>query len=172
MNNACIFATAFLFIVFVYPARGAPLPAGLDKIAEYAGTWKTETGHFDTLFSKAGRDSATIKNDCWRSGDYYACDQYLNGKSKALLIYTYDAKDDTYTVYPITAGEDDVQTGKLIIHGNVWTFPWETKEKGKIVYFRVTNIFTALDTIEYREEYSLDKAHWYPMAQGYERKLP
>ena len=172
MNKSYIFAAASLLIVFAFPARGGSLPTGLDKIAVYAGNWKTETGHFGTPYSKAGKESATITNDCWRSGDYYACHQYVDGKSKVLLIFTYNAKVDTYTVYPISAGENKVQSGKLIIHGNVWTFPWETKVKGKTTYFHVINVFTALDTIEYREEYSMDKVHWYPMAQGYEKKQP
>ncbi|MGA9854919.1 MAG: hypothetical protein WBR29_06565 [Gammaproteobacteria bacterium] len=172
MNKPFILTLIICLLIFPAAFWAAPLPTGLDKLAVYAGTWKTETGHFDTPFSKAGKDSATIKNDCWRSGDYYACNQYLNGKSKVLLIYTYDAKHDTYTVYPIVAGDANVQPDKLIIHGNVWTFPWETKEKGKTIYFHVIDAFTAIDTIEHREEYSMDKVRWYPMAQGYEKKLP
>ena len=64
-----------------------------------------------------------------------------------------------------------VPPGKLLIHGNIWTFPWETQEKGKTTYFRVINIFTAADTISYREEFSTDNVHWFPMAQGYEKKI-
>jgi len=172
MNKPCIFTMIFFLIVIALPVCSAPLSTGLGKISVYAGTWKTDTGHFDTPFSKAGKESATIRNDCWRSGDYYVCNQYVNGKSKVLLVFTYNSKDDTYTIYPIFTGDYAVQPGKLIIHGNVWTFPWETKEKGKATYFHVINVFTALDTIEYREEYSMDKLHWYPMAQGYEKKLP
>ncbi|MDE2091588.1 MAG: hypothetical protein KGJ08_06800 [Gammaproteobacteria bacterium] len=172
MNKPCVITALIFIFVCASPVLGTPLPTGLEKIAVYAGTWITETGHFATPYSKVGKDSATIKNDCWRSGDYYACNQYVNGKSRALLIYTYDAKDNTYTVYPVVAGKDDVQTSKLIIHGNIWTFPWDTKEKGKTTYFRVINVFTAPDTIEHREEYSLDRVHWYPMAQGYENKIP
>jgi hypothetical protein len=172
MRYSCIFIAICLCSISAPAVTGAVLGTGLDKLAVYAGTWKTETGHFMTLFSKAGKDSAAIKNDCWRSGDYYICGQYVNGKSKDLLVYTYDSKDGTYTIYPIVAGDQNVQPAKLIIHGNVWTYPWETNDKGKRTYFRIINVFTAPDTIEHREEYSIDKIHWYPMAQGYEKKLP
>jgi hypothetical protein len=171
MKTPYVFTGIFLLFVFASPALSAPLATGLDKLAAYAGTWQTETGHFETLFSKAGKNSATIKNDCWRSGDYYACHQYVDGQSKVLLVYTYDSKADTYTVYPIVTGDHDIQPAKLIIRGNVWTFPWETKEKGRTTYFHVINVFTAADTISYREEYSMDKVHWYPMAQGYEKRV-
>jgi len=172
MNKTGRFIATLSLAAVTALIHAAPLPTGLGKIAAYAGTWKTETGHFDTPYSKAGKDSATIRNDCWRSGDYYACHQYVNGDSKALLVFTYDAKNDRYTVYPIVAGGDAVQPGRLLIHGNIWTFPWETQEKGKTTYFRVINIFTAADTISYREEFSTDNVHWFPMAQGYEKKLP
>jgi hypothetical protein len=171
MKKSCIFISILSLFSTVAPATAAAFATGLDRLAAYAGTWMTEVGHFETPFSKAGKNSATIKNDCWLSDNYYVCNHYINGNSKTLLVYTYDPKDDTYTVYPIIAGENEVRPGKLIIHGNVWTFPWDKKEKGKTIYFRVTNVFTAVDTIEYREEYSMDSMHWYPMAQGYEKKL-
>ncbi|MDE2235828.1 MAG: hypothetical protein KGL13_00455 [Gammaproteobacteria bacterium] len=172
MQKSRIFLVVFSLTVFSGPLHAAPLPTGLGKLAAYAGTWKTEVGHFDTPYSKTGTDSAILKNDCWRSGGFYACHQYVNGESKALLVFTYDAKERVYSVYPVVADGGAVQPGKLIIHGNVWTFPWELQEKGRTVYFHVINIFTATDTIEYREEYSMDNLHWYPMAQGYDKKQP
>ncbi len=172
MHKPRTFALLACLAIISLPVYAKPLPTGLDKIAAFAGTWKTEIGHFITPYSKTGKDSSILKNDCWRSGDFYACHRYVNGKSKVLLIYTYDAKNDSYTVYPICSGENKVSPGLLTNHGNVWTFPWERQEKGRTVYFHVINIFTATDTIEYREEYSMDKLHWYPMAQGYEKKQP
>ena len=172
MQKSRIFLMVFSLTVFSGPLHAAPVPTGLGKLAAYAGTWKTEVGRFTTPYSKTGRDTATIRNDCWRSGIYYACHQYLNGVSKVLLIYTYDAKDGRYTVYPIYAGEEEISPGTLSIQGNVWTFPWKSEENGRTVYFHVINVFTAVDTIEYREEYSMDNLHWYPMAQGFEKKLP
>jgi hypothetical protein len=167
-----LFATLVCAAITASPVFASPVLTGLDKIQMYAGSWKSEVAHFDTLFSKAGRDTAIIRNDCWRSGTYYVCNQYIDGDSKALLVYTYDSKDGTYSIYPIVANGGAVQPGKLIIRGNVWTFPWEEKEKDKTIYFHVINVFTSVDAIEYREEYSTDNEHWYPMAQGYEKKLP
>lgn len=171
MNRTCLLLVSAFIALLASTAVAAPLPTGLDKLQMYAGTWKAEIGHLDTPYSKVGEDSTTIKNDCWRSGDYYVCNQYVDSKQKVLLVYTYDAKDNTYTVYPIMAGVDTVQPGKLIIHANAWFYPWETTEKGQTTYFHVIHIFTAPDTIEYREEYSRDQRHWAPMAQGFENKI-
>ncbi len=143
---------------------------GIDTIQAYAGTWKTQTEHFDTAYSKAGKESSTLRNDCWKSGGFYACNQYVNGESKALIVFTYDDKDKTYTTYPIPVGGNSAGKGKLLIEGNVWTYPWEDTEQGKTTYFRVVNVFTAPGKIEYRQEFSTDKVKWTLMAKGTEVK--
>lgn len=152
----------------------ACLPAfsaeGLDRIAAYAGNWKITTEHLDTPFSKAGKESTTLHNDCWRSAEFYACNQFVDGESKALIVFTYNAKEDVYTTYPIPAGGGQPGSGKLIIRGNEWTYPWESVEGGKTTFFRVVNVFTAPDAIEYRQEFSTDRSHWTLMARGSEKK--
>src|SRR5579871_755066 len=112
---------------------------GVEKIEAYQGTWKIETEHLDTRFSKAGKESSTLRNDCWRSAGFFVCDQFVNGESKALIAFTYDPKDEIFHSYSVPAGGEGGGGGKLVIKGNVWTFPWEQKEDGKTVYFRVVN---------------------------------
>ncbi len=153
-------------------AQATAAPDGVGKIQAYAGTWHTEIQHLDTPFSKASKESKTLKNDCWRSVGFFACDQIVDGDSKALIVFLYNAKNDTYTTYPIPADGGDAGSGKLLIRGNVWTFPWESKDNGKTTYFRVTNTFTSPGTIEFRQEYSEDQQHWTTMATGRETKQP
>jgi len=146
-------------------------PVGIEKIAAYQGTWKIETEHFNTRFSKAAKESSTLRNDCWRSAGFFVCDQFVNGESKDLIVFSYDAKDDSYGSYSVPAGGGEGGSGKLLIKGNVWTFPWQDKQDGKTVYFQVVNTFTAPGTIEYRQEFSEDKVHWTVTAKGIEHKL-
>ena len=161
----------FLTGIVLCACAAAESPAGIEKILAYQGTWKIETEHFNTRFSKAAKESSTLRNDCWRSGGFFVCDQFVNGESKDLIVFTYDAKDDTYGSYSVPAGGGEGGSGKLIVKGNVWTFPWEDKQDGKTVYFQVVNTFTAPGTIEYRQEFSEDKVHWTVTAKGLERKL-
>jgi hypothetical protein len=160
---ACSLATAFL-------ALAASQPAGIDKIAAYKGTWKVETEYFATAHSKARKEFRTLENACWHSSRYYVCDQLVDGLSQAIIVYTYDEQKDEYTTYPIPPNGGPPRTGKLIIKDNVWTFPWEEEKAGKTTYYQVVNVFTAPRTIEYRQEFSDDKAHWTVMAKGIERK--
>ena len=145
-------------------------PSGIDAIRAYEGTWDINIEHFDTAHSKASHEHTLLRNDCWKSGGYFACHQYVNGDSKVLLVFTFDPGTNTYTSYQIPPGGGDSGSGKLRIEGNVWTFPWQSAEGGQITYFHVVNVFTASDRIEFRQEYSPDNVHWTVMAKGSEKK--
>lgn len=152
------------------PAANPPDKAGIDAIRAYEGTWDITIDHLDTAQSKASHDKSTLHNDCWKSGGYFACNQYVNGESKVLLVFTYDESKRVYTSYQIPPGGAEPGSGKLIIEGNVWTYPWQVDEGGKTTYFRVVNTFQGPDTIEFRQEFSTDNSHWTLMAKGLEHK--
>jgi hypothetical protein len=156
------------------PQSSAPtptLPSGVDVIAAYAGTWNTEVEHLDTKFSKAGKETTILRNDCWRSGEYFSCHQYVDDKPVVLLVFTYNAKDDVYYSYIIPPDGSDPHKGTLLVKGNTWTFPWEGKDDaGKQYYFQVVNVWSSAGTIDYRQEFSDDKLHWTVSARGHETK--
>jgi hypothetical protein len=156
---------------FLMTAAPPDEPKGVDVLWAYAGTWKVETEHFDTAQSKAGHEKATLRNACWKDGGYLACNQYVDGESKILLVFTYNEKGNTYTSYQIPQGGGEPGTGKLLIDGNVWTFPWQVTDGDKTTYFRVVNVFDSPGKIEFRQEFSLDKLHWTITAKGLETKV-
>lgn len=154
------------------PVIGVQQPtAGIDAVMAYAGTWKIEGERFTTAHSDAGKEDSTLRNDCWKSGAYVACNQYVNGASKVLLVFTYNDEHKLYTSYPIPQTGEPVSSGRLQIIGNVWTFPWAVPQGNQITYFHVVNVFTSPDHIEYAQEFSTDNVHWTKMAQGKETKI-
>jgi len=162
LAGACLMGAGF---------AGAAESGGIDAIQAYAGTWKMQMVRFDTAFSKAGHESTTVHNECWKNGGFFVCNQYVNGESKALIVFAYSDKDKTYSTYPIpVGGGGSAGKGKLVIDRNVWTYPWENTEEGKTTYFRVVNVFTGPGTIEYRQEFSADQVKWTLMAKGTEVK--
>lgn len=161
-----------LFAAALFTASLASAATGIDKISAYNGTWKSQTVSFATPYSKPGKESLTIKNQCWRTANYYACEQFVDGKSSALSVYTYNSKDDVYSVYGVPSDGSDAHRGKLIIKDNVWTFPWQEQQQGKTIYFQVVNVFTSPTTIEYRQEFSSDNIHWTVMSKGSEQRQP
>ena len=144
---------------------------GVDVVLAYAGTWKVEMEHLDTAHSKASHEKTTLRNACWKNGLYLACNQYVDGESKVLIVFTYNAKENIYTSYQIPSNGGESGSGKLLIDGNVWTFPWQLTEGDKTTFYRVVNVFAAPDRIEFRQEFSADKVHWTVMATGTETKL-
>jgi hypothetical protein len=175
MKNLIVLFVGSLVAGFgLFPAASAAppeTPTGVDVIWAYAGAWKIEIEHLDTAQSKASHETTSLRNACWKDGGYLACNQYVNGESKVLIVFTYNAKNNSYTSYQIPGDGGGSGSGKLLIEGNVWTFPWQVTEGDKTTYFRVVNVFEAPDRIQYRQEFSSDKVHWTVTAKGLETKV-
>ncbi len=150
---------------------GVAPAGGIEPLAAYAGTWRIHITHYKTRYSKARTETSLLKNDCWRSAGFYACDQIVDGVSRALIVYTYDAKAAVYHSQVLLPGGGLPSSGTLMIAGNTWTFPWQDKDGKRTVYLRVVNIFVNRNTIKYRQEFSFDKIKWVLAASGGERRL-
>jgi hypothetical protein len=166
MNRKTLLGSLIALLIITRAGAG-----GVEVLSAYTGMWKSEVTSFDTAYSKAGKRSSTLRNDCWRGGDYFACHQIVDGESKALVVFTFDQKNN-YSSYPITIGTDTVHAGTLVITDKTWTFPWEISENSKTMHFRVVNVFVTPNTIDYSKEYSEDGQHWVTMEKGRENKLP
>lgn len=164
---AFVFAS---FSVLAQPAPQAPSSSGIDTVMAYAGTWKVQGERFATAFSNAGKEDSTLRNECFKTGAYVVCNQFVNGESKVLLIFTYSDQQKMYTAYHVTQGGDPAGSGRLQIIGNVWTFPWQVTATGSTTYFHVVNVFTDPSHIQYQQEFSTDNVHWTTMAKGFETK--
>lgn len=166
MRSLCL-----LFLLNLSSVALAAEPQGLDRLAAYAGEWDATMSHLDTPYSKTGDEHHRLFNDCWRSDTFYVCRQSVDGKSVALLVFTYDAAADRYASYPVVPGSDSAHAGVLLIHGQEWVFPWDATEQGKTTHFRVVNTWSTPDRIEFRQEYSADGEHWTLMATGHETRI-
>lgn len=165
---ACL-AAAVLALSSQAHAQSQPDP--VMTLWAYQGIWKTDIQHLDTPYSKAGHESSMLRNECWKSGQYVACRQIVNGESKVVIVFTCsDARN--CTSYQIPPDGGDAGSGKLIIDGDTWTFPWSATDHGKTTWFRVVNVWSSRDTIEFRQEFSTDQQHWSPMATGHETRFP
>jgi hypothetical protein len=151
-------------------ADQAPAPEGLEKLKVFSGAWRSESENFDTIFSHAAKVSSLLANECSVKGNFYVCDQSVNGQSRVLLVFAH-AGGDTYGVTYIPADGGHAITGALIVVDNTWTYPGQQSKLGQITYFRTVDIFTDADTIEFREEFSTDNQHWTLMAKGHETRV-
>lgn len=147
--------------------------SGLEKLKVLAGTWKSDGQAYDTEFSKAAKDTSTLNNDCWQSGEFYACDQIVNGASRALIIFTFNAKDGTYNNYAVQAGGAPARPGGILtIEGNTWTYSQRPDPDAKPPFFRTVNVFDGDSTIHYKLEFTRDNKTWTTTRDGVERRQP
>ena len=176
LTNAAIAATPAAPKAAATPAKSAaatPSAAAGDVtvFARYAGSWLMELHRVETPYSKPSNETMTLKNDCWHSEIFYVCDQIIDGTPKALIVFFYNADEKTFGSFPITATSDNMHPGQVIVDGKTVTFPWQINDNGKGVFMRIVNTFTTPDTIEVRQEYSLDGEKWLAMATGVERRV-
>jgi hypothetical protein len=149
--------------------------SGLDKLAVYDGSFEIKATYFKTPYGEAHAEDGVVLTRCWRSTDFYSCNQ--SGKmigQPQLVVYTYDAKKDEYWVYFIPNNAEHLTSGmRLTTDGKVWTYFAKLKDpKGKEVYLRNINTFTSPDVIDYEEDYSIDGVKWTPMDKGRETRVP
>jgi hypothetical protein len=155
------------------PGSAAPAaPAtGIDAIYAYAGTWKASIEQVKTPYSQARHETNTLHNDCWKSGQYLACRQIVDGDSKVLLVFTCRTDGHTCSSYQVPANGAAPGSGALLLHGNTWIFPWSFAKNGKTIHFRVLNTWSSPRTIEFRQEFSSDGIHWTRIATGREFRI-
>lgn len=151
--------------------KAEQLNPDLDAIWRYAGSWQINIETLDSPYGKASKQASNLHNDCWRSGAYVACRQIVDGDPKILIVFTCGKPDHTCTSYQVPSNGGSASSGTVHLEGDTWTFPWQTSDKsGKTTYFRVVNVWSSPTTIEYRQEYSTDQAHWTKTASGHEVK--
>jgi len=152
-------------------ANAAESGAEVDTFARLAGTWKMQMTYVESAHSKARTESMTVKNDCWRSDFFYVCNQIIDDKSRALIVFFYDPVAKRYGSYPIAVGADTVHPANVLVDEKSITFPYDIQDNGKTVHMRITNTFKTPDTLDFKQEYSEDGQKWVTMATAVEQRV-
>jgi hypothetical protein len=134
----------------VSPAQDAYAPLRL-----YDGTW-TVTMH-DASSGKTNTDS--LMNTCSLLKPFYVCQQTVNGKAGALVIFVPDAPGHYYTQNVQPEGWATGR-GELTIEGDHWTYMGHSDDNGKTTWYRTANDFTGPDRIHFESAQSPDGKTW------------
>lgn len=144
----------------------APVNAALEPLQAYQGTWQvTRNGPGAT--AKPDR----LVNRCVTLGIYFACEQNVNEKPTALLVFLAAGRAGHYHTQSIlpegrATGLDDLQ-----ISGNRWIFTSRRHEGGHTTYFRNTNVFTDANHIHFENAQSPNGKQWTVESSGNETRL-
>lgn len=172
MASTVRFATCLIGAVTWF----APLlPAAADDggtriFSRYQGEWKATTRRTDA--APGSPDAAvTIANACAAAGTFYVCQQRVNDRVAALVVYSPGKADGEFQSTVIAPDGKFQASGLVRVNGEVWEYPWEeTAPAGKRQLYRVVNTWAGPDHILFRKESSADGKQWTVLETGEEWK--
>ena len=124
----------------------------------------------------AGEKGPTrLENHCAKTGLFYACEQVVNGKTGALVIFLPFARTATggeeYRTQALLADASPAgDWGKLTIEGDKWVYAWESTDAGKKTFWRNINTFSGTDKIHFEIQRSDDGSAWKTQNSGDEQR--
>ena len=125
----------------------------------YAGAWQV------TQTTPAGKKPDRLVNDCAQIGRYFACQQTVNGKPGALVVFIPAAMQGhgamlghNHTQDVLPDGAALGPPGTLTIAGDHWTYLGGPDAKG--VRYRTINVFSGRDRIHFESARSTDGKTW------------
>src|SRR5271167_4745518 len=106
-------------------------------------------GKWDVVFANGQKpgETAHLEDHCAKIGQFFACNQIVNGKNTALVIFLplhpMENGGYTYRNQAVRVEGDAPSTwGNLEIVGNRWVYSSDSTDKGKKTYWRTTNVFS------------------------------
>ncbi len=167
-----MFALAFAFLTtlgFAAPFTSQPTSASssasvFSSISLYQGNWQATPG-------MSGSAPDTISNHCGEFSEYYACQQTVNGKVGALIVFVYAGTTRHFNTQAILPNGSAQGRGDLLIEGQRWTFSGKSTDSGKTTYFRTINDWHGHDRIHFEVAHSSDGKDWVIDHQGDERRI-
>lgn len=154
------------------PARPTASPTDSsphDKLAVWAGHWKTRIDIKETQFGHAGTEYFDSRCSFFPHDTFLYCD-YLSLQANAaanggvmddISLFYYSAVDKTFK-YTNVASEGGPNENTMQVEGNVWTRPFDIKRRsGGVAKAREIYTFVSRDKHLARLEISTDNGeHW------------
>jgi hypothetical protein len=159
-------ALLFVTVLSSRVSGASPEGAAMEPLQAYQGTWQVTRSD-----SGAHAQPERLTNRCLTLGIYFACEQRVNGKPTALLVFLSTDQPGHYHTQSIlpegrATGLDDLQ-----ISGNRWTFTSRRHQGGDVTYFQNTNVFTDANHIHFENAQSPNGKQWTVQESGDEVRV-
>jgi|SRR5579864_1869203 len=113
-----------------------------------------------------GASPDQLSDECALVGKYFTCQQTVNGKIGALLVFVPAETPGHYFTNAIVPQGYAGGRGELEISGDRWTYSNKSVDGDKTTYHRTLNIFTGKDHIHYELGESGDGINWTVTGSG------
>jgi hypothetical protein len=151
-------------------AASFPLFSADDPV--YAPLWLYQGSWVVTPKNLApGAPPDQLTNDCSLTGKYFACQQTVNGKIAALVVFIPADTPGHYFTNALLPQGNAGGRGELEISGDNWTYSGKSEEGGKTSYHRTRNTFTGKDRIHFEVGESVDGVNWTVTLSGDEVRV-
>lgn len=132
---------------------------------------KLYDGKWDVKVRVPERRTDQLENRCTRTGLFFACEQILNGKSSALVVFLPLSKSpkggQAYRTQALLADASKAgEWGRLVIDGNTWTYSWVGGDEKKPMQFRNINHFTSRNAMHFEVQNSENGTTWQTQMAG------
>ena len=134
-------------------------------------------GKWDPVPASAGKpaDAMHIENHCAKVGEFFACNQIVNGKNEALVVFlpSHPLENGGYAYRNQALGVEgggQGDWGNLEIVGDRWVYSSEETGNGKKIYHRTINVFSGSDKIHFEVQRSDDGVNWTTRMSGDEAR--
>jgi hypothetical protein len=149
------------------PKTAAAVPQDpLAAFTVYDGAWSIQSAHTAAGLGKPD----VLVNHCSRNVAFYSCEQVVNGKSSALVIFVSASEAGKYYTQIVLPNGYSTGRGDLTLDGAHWTYFGKDVEKDKTTYFRTENYFTGRDAIHFEQFQSTDGTKWDKTNEGDETR--
>ncbi len=166
MKRPFILAAGFCLVTLIFLARMA---AGLDNdpyapLKLYDGAWEVK-------LTAPEPKTDRLENHCAQTGLFFACEQKLNGKTGALIVFLPTGKaangaQEYRTQALIPDASPAGEWGHLVIDGDTWTYTWESGDPKSLVHWRNVNHFSGKDKVHFELQKSEDGTIWKTQMAG------
>lgn len=156
-----------LLLALIVPSAAAPDPYAPLRL--YNGSWAV------TRHDKGTGQSATdsLVNACSQIGLYFACQQTVNGKTAALVVFIPSGDAGHYFTHAVLPDGHSPGRGDLTITGTRWVYLGHSDQPdGKTVWYRTTNDFQGNDRIHFESAQSSDGKTWTVTSDGEDTRSP
>jgi hypothetical protein len=125
----------------------------------YDGAWTV------TLRDGSGKTTTdSLVNDCHLFGQYFACQQTVNGKVGALVVYVKGEAPGQFYIQNVLPDDRAAGRGELTVAGSHYTYA--DHDESSTHWWRTTNEFTGSDRIHFEQAGSPDGKTWTVTGSG------
>lgn len=159
-----------LTIGFICSASAKGRNAPFESLSVYNGDWAVHALHPWSGAPAGAIDR--LNSHCQAFTLYFACEQTVNGKPQALIVYTSGADSARFNTRTIAPNGLAGGRGDLTIEGNRWTYLDKPPAGLTGDWSRVENTVVDRNHIQFEEYQSADKGeHWTLTNSGTEERI-